>query len=61
MAEQKGEAGAEAVEDHLKRVAPLSPEHVNGLLAKVEARQREVGYDGDYTAWIEKVTPPDME
>jgi hypothetical protein len=31
------------------------------LLGRVEERQRAVGYDGDYEAWMRKVTPPDLE
>jgi hypothetical protein len=26
----------------------------------VRERQDAIGYGGDYAAWIEKVTPPDM-
>jgi len=39
---------------------PLAPADVERLLARVRARQREVGYDGAYRAWIERVTPPDL-
>jgi hypothetical protein len=31
------------------------------ILARVRERQRAVGYGGDLTAWLEKVTPPDLE
>jgi hypothetical protein len=41
--------------------APLPPERVAEILARVRERQRQVGYGGDYRAWIEKVTPPDLE
>jgi hypothetical protein len=27
----------------------------------VRERQAAVGYDGDYAAWMKKVTPPDLE
>jgi hypothetical protein len=30
------------------------------LFERVRERQRAVGYDGNYQAWIEKVTPPDL-
>ena len=60
-------AHATAVED-AERVAakieaqpPLPAERVAALVERVRARQREVGYGGDYRAWIEKVTPPDLE
>jgi NADPH-dependent glutamate synthase beta subunit-like oxidoreductase len=60
-AEAKGAAAAEAVEAHLERVAPLPVERVNALLERATARQAQVGYEGDYSAWIAKVTPADME
>jgi NADPH-dependent glutamate synthase beta subunit-like oxidoreductase len=60
-------AAADAAAD-AERVAaaveaqPLPPpERVAAILAKARERQREVGYGGDYRAWIEKVTPPDLE
>lgn len=39
----------------------LAPEAVASLMRRVEDRQREVGYEGNYRAWIAKVTPPDLE
>jgi hypothetical protein len=38
----------------------LHPVDVERLLARVRARQREVGYAGDYRTWIARVTPPDL-
>lgn len=32
-------------------------EHSDALLARVRERQRNVGFDGDYRAWIERVRP----
>ena len=32
-------------------------EHSDALLARVRERQRDVGFDGDYRAWIERVRP----
>lgn len=52
---------AEAVVEHLEARAPLAPEAVERILARVLGRQRAVGYDGNFTAWLEKVTPPDLE
>jgi len=43
--------------DHIAAQLP-EPPHAGvlaSILAKVEARQREVGYPGDYKAWMEKV------
>jgi ferredoxin--NADP+ reductase len=38
----------------------IAPEHVARLLGHVRKRQRVVGYEGNYRAWIAKVTPPDL-
>jgi NADPH-dependent glutamate synthase beta subunit-like oxidoreductase len=46
---------------HLTDAEPPSPELAEAILARVRARQREVGYDGDLAAWLAKVTPPDLE
>jgi ferredoxin--NADP+ reductase len=54
------------VTDHLKlvedlqRLPPLARDARARLLERVRARQRQVGYEGDYAAWIEAVTPPDL-
>jgi ferredoxin--NADP+ reductase len=34
---------------------------VEEIMTRVKARQEAVGYDGDYEAWIAKMTPADME
>ncbi len=49
-----------AVAAHLAAVDPLSPEELADLQERIRARQAAVGYDGDYPAWIEKVTPDDL-
>jgi ferredoxin/flavodoxin---NADP+ reductase len=57
-------AAAEEAEQVAKKIEaqpPLAAEKVAALVERVRARQREVGYGGDYRAWIEKVTPPDLE
>jgi ferredoxin/flavodoxin---NADP+ reductase len=40
---------------------PLPAERVKEIFARVRARQRAVGYTGDFGGWLEKVTPPDLE
>jgi ferredoxin/flavodoxin---NADP+ reductase len=40
--------------------AKLNDQVVARILERVRARQRQVGYDGDYRGWIERVTPPDL-
>ena len=37
--------------------ATRATEHSDALLARVRERQRDVGFDGDYRAWIERVRP----
>jgi ferredoxin--NADP+ reductase len=39
----------------------IAPDHVARLLGHVRKRQLAVGYDGNYRAWIAKVTPPDLQ
>jgi ferredoxin--NADP+ reductase len=38
----------------------IAPEQVASLLRRVRDRQRAVGYEGNYRAWLAKVTPPDL-
>jgi NADPH-dependent glutamate synthase beta subunit-like oxidoreductase len=60
-AAQAARAEAEVVARRIEAQPPLPAERAAAVLARVRARQREVGYGGDYRAWIEKVTPPDLE
>jgi NADPH-dependent glutamate synthase beta subunit-like oxidoreductase len=52
---------AEQVAQKITAQPPLAADRAAALLERVRQRQREVGYGGDYRAWIEKVTPPDLE
>jgi NADPH-dependent glutamate synthase beta subunit-like oxidoreductase len=56
-----GEAtGALAAEGALQRLSgkePLPPARIEAILERVRERQRAVGYDGDYRAWIRRHTP----
>lgn len=45
-------AAAERVVDDALRVKPATPAQIRALLERVQARWREVGYTGDYRAWI---------
>jgi NADPH-dependent glutamate synthase beta subunit-like oxidoreductase len=38
----------------------LAPEQVAEVMRRVRERQRAVGYEGDYRAWIARVTPTDL-
>jgi len=54
-------AEAERVAEDVAAQPPLPAANADALVERVRARQRAVGYGGDYRAWIEKVTPPDLE
>ncbi len=55
-----GAASAELVQGHLKQKEVLPAEQVEAIRKRVRAHQERVGYDGNYTAWLETVLPPDM-
>jgi ferredoxin/flavodoxin---NADP+ reductase len=55
---------SEAAEELLSQLTsrpPMPGERVQAILQRVRERQAAVGYDGDYDAWIAKVTPADLE
>jgi hypothetical protein len=60
-AASSGRQTAGHVAAHLADAEPPVPEVAEAILARVRARQREVGYPGDLAAWLAKVTPPDLE
>jgi len=43
---------AERVIDDAVRVTPATPEQIRLIVERVQARWREVGYTGDYSAWV---------
>jgi len=51
---------AAGLADWTKHRPGLDETAMNRLFERVRERQRSVGYDGAYRAWIEKVTPPDL-
>jgi ferredoxin--NADP+ reductase len=55
-AHEQGENVAQAI----AAKPALTVEAVSRLHARFKELQRAVGYDGDYQAWIAKVTPPDL-
>jgi ferredoxin--NADP+ reductase len=57
QAHAEGEKIAHAIE----RREPLTPGQIEKIRARVRERQRAVGYEGDYRAWIAKTTPPDLQ
>jgi ferredoxin/flavodoxin---NADP+ reductase len=56
QAEQQGERIAEAMESR----PGLGPEKVAEVMRRVRERQRAIGYEGNYRAWITGVTPADL-
>jgi NADPH-dependent glutamate synthase beta subunit-like oxidoreductase len=59
-AENLGGLAADGALERLAAKAPLPADRVAALLDRVRDRQRAVGYDGDYDAWIRRSMPPDM-
>jgi ferredoxin--NADP+ reductase len=54
------EAAAASVIEHLARKPTLPAAQADALLARVRARQQEVGFES-YASWMARVTPPDAE
>ncbi len=54
---QEFRARAEPVVDRALAGAKLSPEQIEPILQRVEKRWSEIGYGGDYRAWIEAKRP----
>jgi NADPH-dependent glutamate synthase beta subunit-like oxidoreductase len=52
---------ADEVAEHLASQPELAGEALDRLLRRVQERQKAVGFDGDYAAWVRKVTPADFE
>lgn len=56
-----GEVVANYVADELEKQDKLPEEKVEEVFERVEERQKAVGYTGEYRAWVERMTPPDLE
>jgi len=52
---------ATKIADILGKAQPPSGAALDRLLERVRERQNAVGYAGPYPAWIEEMTPPDLE
>ncbi len=61
LAHERAREAAEGIASRVAALPALAPGDLAALLARVGERQRAVGYDGDYAAWIRRVTPPDLE
>ena len=55
-AEHQGERIAEA----MKSRPGLGPQQVDEVIRRVRERQRAIGYEGNYRAWIKRMTPVDL-
>ena len=58
-AEERGANAADTVMESLNGKDKLTREKLAELVAKAKARGAEVGYDGNFDAWIAANTPPD--
>ena len=54
-------AQGERVANAIAVQPPIADDTLASIRTRVAERQQTVGYQGDYAAWIEKVTPPDLE
>ncbi len=55
------EAEAREISAMMDKRPELSGDQIDAIRAKVRVRQKAVGYDGNYRAWIAKVTPSDLQ
>lgn len=60
-ARKEAQAEGEKIAGAMQSRAKLAPERVAQIVARIRDRQRAVGFEGDYRAWIAKVTPPDLQ
>ena len=54
-------ASAEKIACAMSVRPKIAPEGVASLLRRVRERQRAVGYEGSFRAWLAKVTPADLQ
>jgi hypothetical protein len=60
-AEATAAGRAEAVEEIVRALPPLTESQVAALEQRIRASQQRVGHNSDYDAWIASVTPADLE
>ena len=51
---------AAVVAQHVRKREPLAEAQTTAIRERVRALQARAGYQGDYEAWIRRVTPPDL-
>jgi len=59
-ARKEAAASAEKIAGAMRVRPKLGPDSVASLLRRVRERQRAVGYEGNFRAWLAKVTPADL-
>jgi ferredoxin/flavodoxin---NADP+ reductase len=59
-ARKEAAAAGEKIAGALSTRQKIAPAGVAGLLRRVREHQRAVNYEGNYRAWLAKVTPPDL-
>ncbi len=59
-ARKEAAASGEKIADAMSKRPKIAPEGVARVLDRVRKHQRAAGYEGNYRAWIAKVTPPDL-
>jgi ferredoxin/flavodoxin---NADP+ reductase len=59
-ARKEAAASGEKIADAVSMRQKIAAEGVASLLERVRKHQRAAGYEGNYRAWIAKVTPPDL-
>ena len=52
---------ASRLAEEIAKLPPAGDAELASLRERVRARQRAVGFTGDYASWMAKVTPPDLE
>jgi len=60
-ARKEAAASAEKIAGAMSVRPKLGPESVAGLLRRVRERQCAVGYEGNFRAWLAKMTPADLQ
>ncbi len=61
MAEARGAAQANAVEERIQALPTLSESEIAAIEQRIRALQERAGYTVDYDTWIARETPPDLE
>jgi ferredoxin/flavodoxin---NADP+ reductase len=59
-ARKEAERQGSHISDAVKSRPGLGPEQVGEVMRRVRERQRAVGYEGNYRAWIARITPADL-